>query len=32
MGIISDVRVRQPARHDLVGRQFSVNGSTCSVA
>ena len=26
MGIISDIRVRQPARHDLVGRQFTVTG------
>ena len=26
MGIISDVRVRQPAKNDLVGRQFTVTG------
>ena len=26
MGIISDVRVRQPAKGDLVGRQFTVTG------
>jgi nucleoid-associated protein YgaU len=26
MGILSDVRVRQPARGDLVGRQFTVTG------
>jgi nucleoid-associated protein YgaU len=26
MGILSDVRVRQPAKGDLVGRQFTVTG------
>lgn len=26
MGIITDVRVRQPAKNDLVGRQFTVSG------
>lgn len=26
MGILSDVRVRQPAEHDLVGRRFVVSG------
>ena len=26
MGLISDVRVRQPAKNDLVGRQFTVSG------
>lgn len=26
MGIISDIRVRQPAKDDLVGRQFTVTG------
>jgi nucleoid-associated protein YgaU len=26
MGILSDIRVRQPARDDLVGRQFTVAG------
>ena len=26
MGILSDVRVRQPAKNDLVGRQFTVTG------
>ncbi|MEO7942445.1 MAG: Gmad2 immunoglobulin-like domain-containing protein [Marmoricola sp.] len=26
MGILSDIRVRQPAKHDLVGRQFTVTG------
>ncbi|MCW2761855.1 MAG: LysM peptidoglycan-binding protein, partial [Marmoricola sp.] len=26
MGILSDIRVRQPAAGDLVGRQFTVTG------
>ncbi|WP_165821007.1 Gmad2 immunoglobulin-like domain-containing protein [Nocardioides gansuensis] len=26
MGLITDVRVRQPAKHDLVGRRFVVTG------
>ena len=26
MGIISDIRIRQPAKHDLVGPQFTVAG------
>jgi nucleoid-associated protein YgaU len=26
MGILSDIRVRQPAKEDLVGRQFTVTG------
>ena len=26
MGILSDIRVRQPAKDDLVGRQFTVAG------
>jgi nucleoid-associated protein YgaU len=26
MGILSDIRVRQPARRDLVGKQFTVSG------
>ena len=26
MGILSDIRVRQPAKDDLVGRQFTVSG------
>ena len=26
MGILSDIRVRQPAKGDLVGRQFTVTG------
>jgi len=26
MGLISDVRVRQPANNDLVGRRFIVSG------
>ena len=26
MGILSDIRVRQPAKDDLVGRQFTVTG------
>lgn len=26
MGILSDIRVRQPAKGDLVGRQFTVSG------
>ena len=26
MGILSDIRVRQPAKGDLVGRRFTVSG------